>query len=36
MAYRIDDSCINCGACTPECPVEAIKKQLSLEESQCS
>lgn len=24
MAYRIDDSCISCGACEPECPVEAI------------
>ena len=26
MAYRIDDSCINCGACAPECPVEAISE----------
>jgi len=24
MAYVIDDSCINCGACVEECPVEAI------------
>ena len=25
MAYSIDkDSCIGCGACQPECPVEAI------------
>lgn len=24
MAYVIEDSCINCGACEPECPVEAI------------
>lgn len=26
MAYRIDDSCISCGACEPECPVEAISE----------
>ncbi len=24
MAYQITDACINCGACIPECPVEAI------------
>ena len=24
MAYRITDECILCGACEPECPVEAI------------
>jgi ferredoxin len=24
MAYTINDSCIACGACVPECPVEAI------------
>ena len=24
MAYKITDACINCGACEPECPVEAI------------
>lgn len=24
MAYFIDDNCISCGACEPECPVEAI------------
>lgn len=24
MAYRITDKCIMCGACAPECPVEAI------------
>lgn len=24
MAYKIGDECIACGACVPECPVEAI------------
>ncbi|MFP4370156.1 MAG: 4Fe-4S binding protein [Candidatus Kapaibacterium sp.] len=24
MAYTITDECILCGACEPECPVEAI------------
>jgi len=24
MAYMITDECINCGACEPECPNEAI------------
>ncbi len=24
MAYYINDDCINCGACEPECPVNAI------------
>lgn len=24
MALYITDECINCGACEPECPVEAI------------
>ena len=24
MAIMITDECINCGACEPECPVEAI------------
>ncbi|MBE6034974.1 4Fe-4S binding protein [Aminipila sp.] len=26
MAYKITDGCINCGACEPECPVEAISE----------
>ncbi len=26
MAYKITDACINCGACEPVCPVEAIKE----------
>ncbi len=24
MAYIISDACISCGACEPECPVNAI------------
>lgn len=24
MSYKITESCISCGACTPECPNEAI------------
>jgi len=24
MAYVINDSCISCGACEPECPVSCI------------
>lgn len=26
MAYVINDSCISCGACAAECPVEAISE----------
>ena len=26
MAYIIDDACISCGACTGECPVNAISE----------
>jgi NAD-dependent dihydropyrimidine dehydrogenase PreA subunit len=26
MAYTISDECIACGACLPECPVEAINE----------
>ena len=26
MAYKISDACISCGACEPECPVEAISQ----------
>jgi len=24
MAYKINDGCVACGSCLPECPVEAI------------
>lgn len=26
MAYKITDDCLSCGACVPECPVEAISE----------
>jgi ferredoxin len=26
MAYYINDDCISCGACAPQCPVEAISE----------
>ncbi|PIE51752.1 ferredoxin [Candidatus Fermentibacteria bacterium] len=26
MAYKISDSCIGCGACMGECPVDAIEE----------
>ena len=26
MAYKITEECINCAACEPECPVEAISE----------
>lgn len=26
MAYQISDDCIKCGACQPECPVDAISE----------
>ncbi|MEL7625098.1 MAG: 4Fe-4S binding protein [Clostridiales bacterium] len=26
MAYVINDDCINCGACAPGCPTEAISE----------
>ena len=26
MAYKISEECIKCGACTAECPVDAIKE----------
>ncbi len=26
MAFKITDDCISCGACEPECPVQAISE----------
>lgn len=26
MAYKINDACIACGTCVPECPVDAISE----------
>ena len=26
MAYKINEDCISCGACEPECPNQAIKE----------
>jgi len=26
VAYKITDECVSCGACEPECPVEAISE----------
>lgn len=26
MAFIIQDSCVSCGACAPECPVNAISQ----------
>jgi len=26
MAYKINDTCISCGACVPDCPVNAISE----------
>lgn len=26
MAYKIDDACVACGSCQPECPVDAISE----------
>jgi len=29
MAHKISDECISCGACVPECPVDAINEGSS-------
>ncbi|MCM1990550.1 4Fe-4S binding protein [Oceanirhabdus seepicola] len=26
MAYKINDACVSCGACEPECPVSCISE----------
>ena len=38
MAFKISDECINCGACAPECPVEAINEgadKYIIDEEKC-
>ena len=32
MAHVISDECTNCGACEPECPVEAIHEKADKRE----
>ena len=32
MAYIINEDCISCGSCEPECPVEAITQGESIYE----
>jgi len=27
MAHKISDSCVNCGACVADCPMEAISEK---------
>jgi len=38
MAYQIDDSCIACGVCAADCPVDAISEGdvYSIDESKCT
>lgn len=38
MSYRINENCISCGACAPECPVSCISQgdtQYLIDESTC-
>ncbi len=38
MAYRINDNCISCGACSAECPVSCISQgegKYVIDESIC-
>ena len=38
MAYVISDSCVSCGTCAPECPVEAISAgdtQYNIDADKC-
>ena len=30
MAYSINNNCINCGVCEPECPVDAISEKSDM------
>lgn len=38
MAYKISSDCVSCGACAPNCPVEAISQgqtQYEIDASKC-
>jgi NAD-dependent dihydropyrimidine dehydrogenase PreA subunit len=38
MAYKISDTCLACGSCLPECPVNAIEEgsPYTIDESKCT
>ena len=39
MAHKINDSCVNCGACVPDCPMDAIIEndgQYSIDAAKCT
>ncbi|MEG1537509.1 MAG: 4Fe-4S binding protein [Clostridiales bacterium] len=39
MVYRIQENCINCGACAEKCPVECIsagEDQYVIDEESCT
>ena len=39
MAYVISDECVSCGACEPECPVDAISQgdtQYEIDPEKCT
>jgi ferredoxin len=38
MSYKISSDCVSCGACAPNCPVEAISQganQYEINEEKC-
>jgi len=39
MAHKISDSCVSCGACAADCPMEAISEgdgQYKIDPDKCS
>jgi len=39
MAHKINDNCVNCGACVSECPLDAITESggtHSIDEGKCT
>jgi NAD-dependent dihydropyrimidine dehydrogenase PreA subunit len=38
MAHKISDTCLACGSCLPECPVNAIEEgnPYTIDESKCT